>query len=387
MVKDTEYYDLLSVKPEATDLELLTGRLQSNGIQTRYTLARSLPHTLNFTNQNQSPGAEEKFQKIGEAYSILKDPHERAWYDKNGKKESGAANADSLDPEALFGQMFGGEAFKDYIGDFSLVKDLAGRAEVTMTEEEKASLRAEEEAELRGSVGAHNKDGSKPSAPPAPQQQSIGEGAHADILAPPHPDASEEEKAKHQKIADEHKKLTDEQKVKLKEHEAQTEKEKEERVKYLTECMKDRLRVFVEARNPGSENDPETKRFQDGIKREAEDLKLESFGIELLHTIGGVYLTKGQNHIKSRKGFLGLSGFFGRVKEKGSILKEGWGLLGSAHGAQVAIEEMNKRQESGEVPENEAEALGMDVTAKLAHRFCSFPGELLVLKPTGFFVR
>lgn len=97
-----------------------------------------------------------------------------------------------------------------------------------MTEEEKASLRAEEEAELRGSVGAHNKDGSKPSAPPAPQQQSIGEGAHADILAPPHPDASEEEKAKHQKIADEHKKLTDEQKVKLKEHEAQTEKEKEE---------------------------------------------------------------------------------------------------------------------------------------------------------------
>ena len=45
--------------------------------------------------------------------------------------------------------------------------------------------------------------------------------------------------------------------------------------------MKDRLRVFVEARNPGSENDPETKRFQDGIKREAEDLKLESFGIEV----------------------------------------------------------------------------------------------------------
>lgn len=109
--------------------------------------------------------------------------------------------------------------------------------------------------------------------------------------------------------------------------------------------MKERLRVFVESRNPGAETDPETKRFQENIQREAEDLKLESFGIEvrdltlksllltlckLLHTIGGVYLTKGQNHIKSRKGFLGLSGFFGRVKEKGSILKEGWGLLGSA---------------------------------------------------------
>lgn len=49
--------------------------------------------------------------------------------------------------------------------------------------------------------------------------------------------------------------------------------------------MRDRLRVFVEARNPGSENDPETKRFQDGIQREAEDLKLESFGIEVCNYI------------------------------------------------------------------------------------------------------
>lgn len=40
-----------------------------------------------------------------------------------------------------------------------------------------------------------------------------------------------------------------------------------------------------------------------------------------------------------------------------------------SHGAQVAIEEMNKRQESGEVPENEAEALGMDVTAKVCLNF------------------
>lgn len=70
--------------------------------------------------QNQSEGAEEKFQKIGEAYAILKEPQERAWYDKNGKKEAGAVNAENVDPEALFGQMFGGEAFKDYVSLLSL---------------------------------------------------------------------------------------------------------------------------------------------------------------------------------------------------------------------------------------------------------------------------
>lgn len=80
----------------------------------------SLSQSLINTRQNQSEGAEEKFQKIGEAYAILKEPQERAWYDKNGKKEAGAVNAENVDPEALFGQMFGGEAFKDYVSLLSV---------------------------------------------------------------------------------------------------------------------------------------------------------------------------------------------------------------------------------------------------------------------------
>ena len=80
----------------------------------------SLTYSLINSRQNQSEGAEEKFQKIGEAYAILKEPQERAWYDKNGKKEAGAVNAENVDPEALFGQMFGGEAFKDYVSLLSV---------------------------------------------------------------------------------------------------------------------------------------------------------------------------------------------------------------------------------------------------------------------------
>lgn len=73
----------------------------------------------------------------------------------------------------------------------------------------------------------------------------------------------------------------------------------------LTEKMLDRLRPFVEGKNPGGKDDPETAAFEQRMKREADDLKLESFGVELLHTIGNVYMMKASSFMKSRK-FLGM---------------------------------------------------------------------------------
>jgi hypothetical protein len=111
----------------------------------------------------------------------------------------------------------------------------------------------------------------------------------------------------------------------------------------LKEKLVQRIRPFVHAKNPGDVSDPETKAFEARIRTEAEDLKLESFGIEvrpgackegrradpqLLHTISSVYITKAGNFAKSKKFFGG--GFLGRLKEKGGMVKEGWGLLGSA---------------------------------------------------------
>lgn len=96
----------------------------------------------------------------------------------------------------------------------------------------------------------------------------------------------------------------------------------------LTQKLLQRIRPYVDAKHPGDANDPETKAFEQRIRTEAEDLKLESFGVEMLQTIGGVYLTRAGNFIKSKK-FFG-AGFFGRLKEKGGMVKEGWGLLGSA---------------------------------------------------------
>lgn len=76
-------------------------------------------------------------------------------------------------------------------------------------------------------------------------------------------------------------KPTAEQKKKLQELEEERRKHMEERVETLTKKLIDRLRPFVEAQNPGAKDDSETKAFEARMKREADDLKLESFGVEV----------------------------------------------------------------------------------------------------------
>ncbi|KAG8685680.1 hypothetical protein FRC11_010228 [Ceratobasidium sp. 423] len=159
-------------------------------------------------------------------------------------------------------------------------------------------------------------------------------------------------------------KLSPEQRKKLEEMDLQRKKVMEERIKTLTEKLKERIRPFITAKNPGDTSDPEVKAWLAKIKTEAEDLKLESFGVELLHTIGNVYLMKANSALKSRKMF-GIPGFVSRLKEKGTVAKEAWGVLGSAIGVQHVMEDMARLQEKGEAAEAELRALEMDLTGKI----------------------
>jgi len=92
-----------------------------------------------------------------------------------------------------------------------------------------------------------------------------------------------------------------EQREKLRELDAARRKAMNDRVESLTQKMIERLRPFVDATNPGGVNDAESQAFAEKIKREADDLKLESFGVELLHTIGNVYMMRATSFMKSRK--------------------------------------------------------------------------------------
>jgi len=76
-------------------------------------------------------------------------------------------------------------------------------------------------------------------------------------------------------------KLTPEQKQKIDEIAVERDEAMAKRVAELTDKLKERLRPFVEAHEPGGKNDPETQTFEARMKREADDLKLESFGVEV----------------------------------------------------------------------------------------------------------
>ena len=54
-----------------------------------------------------------------------------------------------------------------------------------------------------------------------------------------------------------------------------------DRIDALTKKLVERLRPFVEAKTPGEKDDPETLVYEERTRKEAEDLKYESFGVEV----------------------------------------------------------------------------------------------------------
>ncbi|EIW58542.1 DnaJ-domain-containing protein [Trametes versicolor FP-101664 SS1] len=397
---ETEYYDLLGVPTDVNDTDL----------KKAYRKQAIKYHP----DKNPSPDAEEKFKDISKAYQILSDPNLRVVYDKNGAKmvdkEGGVGMEDAA---GFFANVFGGERFKDYIGEISLMKEMTSVATTMMTEEEKTEM----EREMNGGVSPASPAGApvspSPLSPqpeaaassttPAPAPQSSTSlvatpvrspsPARAASPAPATPatatpatetpltaaarspasssstnlkdkelhKAEKEREAQGKKRA----KISPEQRKKLQELEEERRKNMEERIETLAKKLVDRLRPFVEAKHPGHKDDAETLAFEERMRREADDLKLESFGVELLHTIGNIYMTKATSFLKSKK-FLGIPGFFSRLREKGAMAKDAWGVIGSALSTERCLQqEMEKLQAKGELGEEELRALEEDVTGKI----------------------
>ncbi|ORY86252.1 DnaJ domain-containing protein [Protomyces lactucae-debilis] len=134
--------------------------------------------------------------------------------------------------------------------------------------------------------------------------------------------------------------LTKEQRAELHAYEQERLKIREERITALEKKLIERISVWTE-----SERSPETtSAFQMKCKYEAENLKMESFGVELLHAIGGVYVQKAELALKSQK-FMG--SFFGKMKEKGGIVKDTWNTLSVAVDAQMTAERVARMEEKG----------------------------------------
>ncbi|KAG9247553.1 X-domain of DnaJ-containing-domain-containing protein [Calycina marina] len=381
MVVDTSYYDALGVVTDATDLE----------IKKAYRKLAIIHHP------DKNPGddtAHAKFQAIGEAYQVLSNADLRKSYDKFGKDQA-QPNDGFADPAEFFGTIFGGEAFVDLIGEISLMKDLTKTMDITTTEGEEEEFPGEaaakqeslneEQAKPTAGIGGETPLGEKQTAtgasvPPAvhvtdASTDSYGYPHDKPVTTPavPSPSASgtstpkksqgipmrpaimdiseEEAQMNAAGLTEEEKELQKKkkktglskaQREELAAYEKERARIRKERVDTLAKKLVDRISIWTET-DKGADV---TKAFQEKTRLEVENLKMESFGLDILHAIGQTYTAKAANLLKSQK-FLGIGGFFGRLKDKTTVVKETWNTISSAIDAQMTMEEMAKMEERG----------------------------------------
>lgn len=136
--------------------------------------------------------------------------------------------------------------------------------------------------------------------------------------------------------------LTKEQREELRAYEIERQRVRDERVHDLSTKLISRLSVWTET-DHGADV---TRAFREKTRLEIENLKMESFGLEILHAIGAIYLSKATGLLKSQKMF-GIGGFWSRLKDKGQMAKDTWGTISTAIDAQMTMEEMAKAEEAG----------------------------------------
>lgn len=377
MVVDTAYYDALGVPPTATQIEIKKA-YRKQAIQ------------LHPDKNPDDPTAHAKFQAVGEAYQVLSDPDLRKQYDKLGK-DGAKPDSGFEDPAEFFTMIFGGEAFQDWIGELSMMKDLTKSMEISMREEEEAAATADVAAATEQSAGtkegaatagtatdadASTTAGTTPAAaPPAYAETPAAAGVTTEIpirdtkppvsgTSTPRPqgvptrlaitDQTEEDAAaaaagmteEEKKLREKEKRkgLSKEQREELHAFEMERKKVRDERVETLSNKLIDRVSVWTET----EKGEAVTNAFREKMRLEVENLKMESFGIEILHAIGQTYVNKAATYLKSQKPLIGgVSGFFSRLKDKGTMLKDTWGTVSSAISAQMEIEEMARAEEKG----------------------------------------
>ncbi|RCK55872.1 Protein CAJ1 [Candida viswanathii] len=298
-VKDTTYYDILEVDVDATDVELKKAY-------------RKRAIKLHPDKNPNDPTASEKFQELGEAYRILSDPDSRAIYDEfgvEGMKENPNLQQADMDPNEFFTMVFGGDAFKDYIGELSMMNDLTKAAEVMDNDD----------SELSESTNSMHLSESGPGGASNNSNNNL---------------STEEIKRRKGK------KMTKEKREEIMRLQ---EESKQVRIKRIEDLSRELL-IKIENYETAKHNKEALAAFTRKLETEFEDMKIESFGIQLLHLIGKIYVEQAHAAIASSRTF-GVSKIFTGVKAKSDSVRNGYAILKTALDAQSSIEQMVKEHE------------------------------------------
>lgn len=231
-----------------------------------------------------------RFQAIAEAYRILSDDDLRSRYDKYGKDFSNP-HQEVSEPAQFLACVFSGEAFSDWIGEISLMKDMMAKIEIeTPDAREGASLADEGRKKKQKSKGGLNRD----------------------------------------------------QKEQLAAYERERTRTRSERVETLSRKLIHRISAWTET----SKGPDDTRAFQEGIQLEVENLKMELFGIHILQAIGQIYISKASSLLRGQK-FLGVGNYLTRLREKSAQVKDTWNTIGSAIDAQQSMENADRMEQAG----------------------------------------
>ncbi|KAH8833825.1 DnaJ-domain-containing protein [Flagelloscypha sp. PMI_526] len=221
------------------------------------------------------PHAEERFKEIAIAYQTLSDPALRKKYNEFGSKET--ENESFVDPEAVFSSLFGGERFNPIIGEISLARDM------------KEALQATEDDD--------------------------DDNSNKILDAKGRPVLSEDERRR-----------KEEKKRKAQEERAAA---REVRVKQLVENLSRKVAIFAESATGVDDRDV-TQSFRTICELEAEELKRESYGYDLLQAIGFVYASKAKQFLATNQSFMGVGGWLHNVQGKYHVFSETVSTLRSA---------------------------------------------------------
>ncbi|SMN19220.1 similar to Saccharomyces cerevisiae YIR004W DJP1 Cytosolic J-domain-containing protein [Maudiozyma saulgeensis] len=325
MVVDSAYYDLLGVSATATAVE----------IKKAYRKKSVQEHPDKNPND---PTATERFQAISEAYQVLSDDTLRAKYDKFGKKEA-VPQGGFEDAAEQFSVIFGGDAFASYIGELQLLKNLQKTEELS-AEDEKEKQREKEEQEAKEKLektttpatGTSTGTDSRNSEPAGTTETSI---AHSTGEISEASDSktevsnSQENKPK--------------KKTKLEIYEEEQAIEKEKMIEGLSKTLTERLSILTES----VYDDACKESFQKKFEEEANLLKMESFGLDILHTIGDIYCEQARIFLGSQN-FFGFGGMYHSMKAKGGLVMDTLRTVSAALDAQNTMKELEKMKEANE---------------------------------------